>query len=135
MITMTTWGYPGQDSNWMNEGLAAYAENKCNGYTDEQIYRYLADKDMLVPMPALASSFYKQPEMIAYHQAAYIVQYLLSHYGVEKLKALWRQGFASFETVYGVPFAQVQSDLSNKARQDYPTAPAINWNTFKEGCL
>src|SRR5215207_7566358 len=89
MITMTTWGYPGVDSNWMNEGLAAYAENNCNGFTDEAIYRYLQDKDMLVPMTALTTSFYKQPEMIAYHQAAYIVQYLLSHYGVEKLKALW----------------------------------------------
>ena len=135
MITMTTWGYPGVDSNWMNEGLAAYAENNCNGFTDEAIYRYLADKDMLVPMPALTTSFYKQPEMIAYHQAAYIVQYLLSHYGVEKLKALWSQGFASFETIYGVSFDRMQTAISNKARQDYPKVPAINWDSFQEGCL
>src|SRR5215218_4855473 len=135
MISMTSWGYPGQDSNWMNEGLATYAENNCNGFTDEAIYRYLADKDMLVPMPALTTSFYKQPEMIAYHQAAYIVQYLLSHYGVEKLKALWRQGFASFETIYGVSFDRVQTAITGKARQDYPKVPAIKWDTFQEGCL
>jgi hypothetical protein len=67
LITMTTWGFPGQDSNWMNEGLAAYAENDCNGYTDEQVYRYLLEKNMLVDMTALTTSFYRQPEMIAYH--------------------------------------------------------------------
>ena len=50
MISITTWGYPGQDSNWMNEGLAALAENNCNGYNDEQIYRYLLDKNMLISM-------------------------------------------------------------------------------------
>ncbi|HET7896831.1 MAG TPA: hypothetical protein VFL47_04160, partial [Flavisolibacter sp.] len=135
MITMTTWGYPAVDSNWINEGLAAYAENNCNGFTDEAIYRYLAEKDMLVPMPALTTSFYQQPEMIAYHQAACIVQYLLSHYGIEKLKALWREGFARFERIYGVPFDRVQTAISDNVRLDYPKVPAIDWNTFQEGCL
>lgn len=26
-------------SLWMNEGLAAFSQNGCNGYNDEQIYR------------------------------------------------------------------------------------------------
>ena len=82
MISMTSWGYPVNDSIWMNEGLAAFAENNCNGYTDAQIYRYLDQHDMLIPIEDLASGFHRQPEMIAYHQAAYIVQYLLEHYGI-----------------------------------------------------
>lgn len=102
MISMTTWGYPGQDSNWMNEGLAALAANNCNGYNDEQIYRYLAEKNMLTSVDSLTASFYKQPEMIAYHQAACIVQYLLANYDVEKFKYLWKQGFASFEKIYSM---------------------------------
>ena len=135
LITMTTWGFPGQDSNWMNEGLAAYAENDCNGYTDEQVYRYLLEKNMLVDMTALTTSFYRQPEMIAYHQAAYIVQQLLSKYGIEKFKILWTQGFASFETVYGVAFEQFQNSLNKTVRQDVPNPPNIDWNGFNEGCL
>jgi hypothetical protein len=135
MITMTTWGYPGQDSNWMNEGLAAYAENNCNGYNDEQIYRYLSEKNMLIPMEALATSFYKQPEMIAYHQAAYIVQYLLNQYGVEKFTELWTQGFAQFEHIYGMRFQQAKTNMDRIAKQGYPAAPAIDWNSFQKGCL
>jgi len=135
MISMTTWGYPAHDSNWMNEGLAALAENNCNGYNDEQIYRYLFDKNMLVAMHNLTTSFYKQPEMIAYHQAAYIVQYLLSKYDVEKFKDLWIQGFAAFEKIYGVAFSQVQMEINRTAKQDYRSAPSINWDTFQGGCL
>ena len=135
MIAMTTWGFPGQDSNWMNEGLAAYAENNCNSYNDEQIYRYLSEKGMLIPMSALTTSFYRQPEMVAYHQAAYIVQYLLSSYGVEKFKDLWTQGFASFEKIYSISFGQVQRDMDKTAEKDYPIPPNIDWNSFQVGCL
>ena len=135
MISMTTWGYPGQDSNWMNEGLAALAENNCNGYNDEQIYRYLLDKDMLISTDDLTISFYKQPEMVAYHQAAYMVQYLLNKYGVEKFKDLWMQGFAAFEKIYSIPFSHVKTDINTTATRDYPSAPPINWNTFQIGCM
>lgn len=135
MISMTTWGYPGQDSNWMNEGLAALAENNCNGYNDEQIYRYLLDKDMLISTDDLTISFYKQPEMVAYHQAAYMVQYLLNKYGVEKFKDLWIQGFAAFEKIYSIPFSRVKTDINTTATRDYPSAPPINWNTFQIGCM
>src|SRR5215218_10147926 len=131
MISMTSWGYPGQDSNWMNEGLATYAENNCNGYNDEQIYRYLSEKSMLIPMAALTTSFYKQPEMIAYHQAAYIVQYLLNQYGVAKFKELWTQGFDQFERIYGMSFQQAKTNMDKIAKQDYPAAPAIDWSSFQ----
>jgi hypothetical protein len=48
---------------------------------------------------------------------------------------LWAQGFASFETVYGVSFEQFQNSLNKTVRQDLPNAPNIDWNSFKEGCL
>jgi hypothetical protein len=118
-----------------NISLAVYAENNCNGYKDEQIYRYLYQKGMLIPMSALTISFYRQPEMVAYHQAAYFVQYLLSCYGVDKFKELWLQGFASFEKIYGVAFEQVQKDMNKTAEQHYPTSPNIDWDSFQVGCL
>ena len=135
MISMTSWGYPVNDSIWMNEGLAAFAENNCNGYTNAQIYRYLDQHDMLIPIEDLASGFHRQPEMIAYHQAAYIVQYLLEHYGVEKFRKLWNQGFASFEEIYSISFRNVEMAIDKKVRQDYPNSPDINWKVFQEGCM
>ncbi len=123
-----------QTSFWMNEGIAAFAENQCNGFNDEQIYRFLSENKLLLPMDSLTAHFYLEPEMIAYHQAAYIVQYLLSNYGVEKFKDLWMQGFANFEKIYGVSFANAQENIERTAKRDYPNAPNIVWEKFKEGC-
>jgi hypothetical protein len=134
MILTASWGYPHQTSSWMNEGLAAYAENRCNGYNDEQIYRFLSDSKLSVPVESLTSDFYREPEMIAYHQAAFIAQYLLASYGPKKFNELWMQGFANFEAIYGISYARVAANIDSTAKRDYPNAPPIVWKTFSEGC-
>lgn len=135
MISMTNWGYPGKDSNWMNEGLAAFAENNCNGYNDAEIYRYLLENNMLISNENLTRDFYRQPEMIAYHQAAFITQYLLTVYGVDKFRILWTAGFSDFQKIYGTSFSNVITSINKKAKQDYRLAPDINWNNFQKGCF
>jgi hypothetical protein len=134
MISLAEWGYPDRTSLWMNEGLAAFSQNICNGYNDEQIYRYFAGSHMLLPIDSLVNQFYLEPEMIAYHQSAFLVQYLLKQYSVEKFRNLWQQGFNSFQPIYGVTFSDVVRDIDITAKRDYPTAPDIVWKKFSEGC-
>ncbi|MGB0177145.1 MAG: hypothetical protein ACPF9D_08260, partial [Owenweeksia sp.] len=76
MMSNTLWGYPPTDMYWMNEGFAALAEDNCNGYRVSEIYRYMLENDYLYPMDSLTADFYATDEMIGYHQAAYITQYL-----------------------------------------------------------
>ncbi len=134
MITLLAWGNPDPTCLWIKEGIAAFAENQCNGYNDEQIYRFFLEDKLLLSMDSLTADFYREPEMIAYHQSAFIVQYLLSNYGVEKLRDLWMQGSANFEKIYGVPFPRIEKSINIRAKQDYPNAPGIVWKTFSEGC-
>ena len=134
MIAMLKWGDPHPSSTWMNEGLAALADDNCNGFTDEQVYRFLQEKDMLIAIDSLAADFYRQPEMSAYHQSGFIVQHLIRVYGIEKLRQVWVRGFAAFEEVYGLPFQQVQASFDARAHSDFPRVPAIDWEKFKEGC-
>jgi hypothetical protein len=54
---------------------------------------------------------------------------------VAKFKELWTQGFAQFEHIYGVNFQQAQANMDKMATTHYPTAPAIDWNSFQKGCL
>ena len=79
LIAMLEWGYPHVSSVWINEGLAAYAEDNCNGYNIAQIYRYFIETDKLIHIDSLTSDFYAQSEMIGYHQSAYVVEYLLNN--------------------------------------------------------
>jgi hypothetical protein len=134
IITLSVWGYPDRTSDWIKEGIAAFAEDQCNGYNVEQIYRFFSANNMLLPTDSLAAQFYREPEMIAYHQSAYIVQYLLANYGTEKLKELWTQGIANFEHIYGVPFARVKLSIDSESKHDHPDPPPIVWKTFSEGC-
>lgn len=129
MISCNAWGFPGtkSSSTWMNEGLAIYADNDECEYTVDQIYAFLSEKKMLIPMDTLVTNFYKQREMIAYYQSGYIIQYLIKKYGIKRLKELWQSGFKDFERIYGVPYRKVESDLQDELRKRIPIAPHIVW--------
>lgn len=134
LIAMLRWDYPTETSTWMNEGLATFVGNNCNGYNVAQIYRYLMETDKLISMDLLTSDFYKQPEMIAYHQSGYIVDYLLNNYSIEQFKKLWKSGFKKFEEIYGIPYTVIKTDLKKMAVEKYPIAPEIDWEQFEKGC-
>jgi hypothetical protein len=134
LMSMLEWGYENPTSQWVNEGLGTFAGNNCNGYNVAQIYRYLMEADKLIPIELLASDFYGQSEMIGYHQAAYIVEYLLSKYSVGQLKKLWIAGFGEFEEIYGLPFSSIKGDLEKVLLEKYPKAPEIDWEQFDIGC-
>ena len=133
MITFSLWGQPTQQSYWLKEGLATYAQNSCNGFAVEQIYAYLEKKNMLIATDSLTTDFYAQPMMIVYHQTAYIVQYLIDNYGIQKFGLLYQSGIDSFAKIYGIQFKQILLDIKNQLDKKYPETPDINWNTFK--CL
>lgn len=134
MIAMEQWQYPAESSLWMNEGLATYAANNCNGLTVDRVYRYLLAQDMLIPIDSIVDKFYDNDEMIAYHQSAYIVQYLIDNYGIEKFAKLWQQGFTGFESIYNVRFNELELKMNEELIAQYPETPEIDWEIFKEGC-
>ncbi len=134
MVAMTMWGMPSQNLTWLNEGLATYANNNCSGYTVAEIYRYFLAKDKLLPMESLTANFYQTEEMIGYHQSAYLVEYLISKYGIQKIETLWTSGFSNFENIYGLPFSKMEAEINEAVVKAYPKVPAIEWEIFKEGC-
>ena len=89
---------------------------------------------MLIPIDSLTAHFYMEPEMIAYHQSAYISQYLMENFGIQKFSLLWQSGFRDFEKIYGIRFQQIQLEIKNKLNQKYPESPNIEWSVFKTGC-
>lgn len=134
MVAMETWGYTPENNLWMNEGLATFAANSCNGRTVREVHNYLLTHDMTFPMDSIAGQFYACDEMIAYHQAASIVQYLLEQYGVEKFGELWKAGFTEFERIYGISFPELEAKLNAEVLAAYPEGVALDWEVFKKGC-
>jgi hypothetical protein len=73
--------------------------------------------------------------MISYHQSAYVVEYLLTNYSIEQFKRFWSEGFESFESIYGVGFKEMKTNLDKSVIKQYPDVPNIDWESFEEGCM
>lgn len=134
MVSMVSWGPPPQNLNWLNEGLATYAPNDCCGHSVGELYRYFLENDMLIPLDSLAIQFYGFEEMVSYHQSAYIVEYIITNYGIEKLEALWKRGFTSFESIFGISTKQLTKDINASILKTYPNVPDFDWEKVKNGC-
>jgi hypothetical protein len=134
MVAVSAWGFPPNNSFWINEGLATYAANYCSGYTVEELYAFFIYKDMLFSIDSLTTDFFKNNDMIAYHQIAYIVQHLIEIYEIEKLKELWQSGINDFERIYGFTFSKLEADIKEILSDKYATPPSINWDIVGKGC-
>ncbi len=134
MVSMTAWGTPPQNNNWLNEGLATYAANNCSGFSVSEIYRFFLEEGMLLSPEQLSQNFFQSDEMIGYHQSAYIVEYLINNFGIERLETFWKQGFSSFESIYGLTFSDMISELNKELLKVHPKSPKIDWEVLGEGC-
>ncbi|MFW6272930.1 MAG: peptidase MA family metallohydrolase [bacterium] len=134
MISMSAWGKQPKSSTWMNEGLSTYAANYCSGYTVEELYRFFLSKNMLFSMDSLSSNFRKYKDMISYHQSAFIVQYLMENFSLEKFKELWQAGFQDFDKIYGFSFEKLENDIKVYLNNKYPVPQDIDWDIVGKGC-
>lgn len=134
IVSITAWGTPGAGNNWLNEGLATYSENNCSGYSVSEMYRYFLEEKMLSSLESLAYQFYQTEEMISYHQSAYVVEYLISNYGLPKFEALWKDGFSNMENIYGFTSSQLEANINKYVLEIHPKSPKIDWETLRKGC-
>ncbi|MGZ3863022.1 MAG: peptidase MA family metallohydrolase [Bacteroidia bacterium] len=133
-LSMSFWGVPSPTNLWLNEGLATYAINKCNHYSVEEVYAFLLHKNMLLPIDSLTNSFTNQPDMIAYHQSAYTVQFLIEKYGIDKLRQFWQANFSDFYKIYGTTYKIIEQEMKATIRKKYPVSLDIDWMRFEKGC-
>ena len=134
MITMYKWGTPPTSSTWMNEGLATYAGGTCFKYSLEEIYKYFIQSDKLIAMDKLSQDFYKNPDMIAYTQSAFICKFLIENYGILKFKELWKNGYEKLNEIYGFGSQTLEKNLKDYINRKYPTNISFDWEEFNKGC-
>lgn len=135
LMSCTTWGYPDQNLQWLNEGLATYAGDNCNGYTIAEIYRYMLDEGHAYSAADFDRHFYELEEMIGYHQSAYYVECLIEAHGMEKFQEFWQSNHANFDEVYGMSFEDFIKTANERVIRIVPEKPNIDWDEFMKGCF
>jgi hypothetical protein len=121
---------------WLSEGLATYADKPCSGYEMSVLAAHILKntKDS-VPLGSLATKFREYPEMIGYIQMASFVEFVIDEYGIDRLRALWDDGYAGVEKVLENDLASVEQDWHEFVLRKYPDPQVPDWPDLKEnGC-
>ena len=66
---------------------------------------------------------------------AYIVGYLIDNYGMEKFKALWKEGMEDFEKIYAISLENCLQKINDKLYKKYPDPIDFNWEEFTKDCI
>jgi hypothetical protein len=74
-------------------------------------------------------------QKIARNQSAYIVEYLLENYGIDKLKQLWNKGMNSFEGIYNIEFDNVTANIDQKLNNKYRFPIQFDYEEFEKDCI
>ncbi len=135
LISYETWGKT--NYRLLDEGGATYTDNFC--FYDNPMYAinaYYFKEKLLFPLDGLIYDFdnqAKKSDVIAYIQSAGVFKYLYEHYGVEKMKRLWVEGFENFNAIYGFSTKQLEKDWLNLIKT-IPIPKDFDINKLNEGC-
>jgi len=91
----------GNAADWINEGLAVYADDAWQGHALHAAASYLLEQRKLVPIVELLNRFDKQDELVAYPEAGSFVKFLYETYGAAVVKQTWSGGAAALQRVTG----------------------------------
>ena len=128
-------GYAAEPTDWIQEGLAVYADDPCMGYPIHLVAAYLLYTNKLVSMDSLFYQFRTLPDMVGYMQAGSVVQFILEKYGLEKFEALWRKGVTGIEELTGKSKTRLENEYLQFLRKAYPQQPTIDWEMLnRKGC-
>ena len=98
VIAMSSWGV---GPVWLNEGMAALADDQWRGSDLHTAARALLERNALVPLDRLSHDFRAIDELVSYPQAGSFAKYLHARYGVAAIRALWSEDAAEFIRIAG----------------------------------
>lgn len=143
LVSLSKWGETIDNIrlSWLTEGLAILADpdlDNCEARTFEEKYVCFSQTDRLLGAKELCypPSEYEMPKIkIAYAQSAYIVEYLIQNYGLDKIKQQWQSKMESFEEIFGLSFDELILTINNELNQKYPDPIDLDWEKFNQRTL
>ncbi len=98
VIVHNLWGRQGEKV--LSEGFAVYSDNKWHGHDLHALCNYLQHEGRLIKISELIKNFSDFSPMTTYPQSGSFIKYLYEKYGVNKLRALWRNGTGELPDIY-----------------------------------
>jgi hypothetical protein len=109
VVSGLAWGRALPGNDWLQEGLAQFADGDCAGYQNSDIALALARKHGWIAWNDVLTSFRQQADLRAYLQAASFVKYLHEQFGAAVIKRLWLEGVSEGTMVNNVPLSKIEA--------------------------
>ena len=130
-ITLDSWGTPAGPS--VVEGLATQVDGECGGYENGRMARTALDQGAMIPLEALTEDFRTQDDLIAYLQAASIIEFMVHRMGPEAVSRLWDQGLQVSPALLGTSAVSFRAEFENWLAASYDPVPATAWEAVRSG--
>jgi hypothetical protein len=109
VVSGQAWGRALPGNDWLQEGLAQFADGFCAGYQNTDIALALAERHGWIPFADVLTRFRQQGDLRAYLQAASLVKHLHERYGPAALKRLWLEGVTPETRIEGVLLTDIEA--------------------------
>ena len=132
-VTLGTWESAAGPA--VVEGLATYVEGVCGGYENGRLTRTILDMGGVIPLETLSGDFRRQSDLVAYLQAASIVEFMLERRGPEVLDLLWTQGLVTSPALLETSPESFQLEFESWLLSKYDAVPDHVWEAVRRrGC-
>lgn len=129
---------------WLSEGISVYEERQAHGNWGEQMkprYRAMILGEDLTPVSQLSAAFLKPKSPahlgFAYFESSLVVEWLVDHWGLEKMKALLADLARGVEintalATHFAPIEKLNADFAAHATElANNTGPKLDWTPAK----
>jgi hypothetical protein len=130
-VTLGTWTRPAGPA--VVEGLATYVDGRCGGYENGRVVRTILDQGLLIPMGTLAGDFRQQNDLIAYLQAASMIEFTVDREGPEAVAILWDQGLPASPALLQISADDFTAEFEIWLTSKYAPVPSASWESIRAG--
>lgn len=135
VISRNTWREPGEPTAATLEGFATFVDGYCGGYEIGRAVRTVLERDSLLDWEPLLGAFRAQDDLIAYLQAASLVEFVDSQGIEEGLPELWSGGLGAAPGLLGVSRSELESAWLEWLKASYAPIPDQAWQRIRsDGC-
>jgi hypothetical protein len=135
VISRNAWGEAGEPSDATLEGFAVFVDGDCGGYEVGRVVRTMLEKDLLLDWEPLLRAFRAQDDLIAYLQAASLVEFVDSQAVESGLRSLWSGGLGAAPDLLGVSRVELEDRWLEWLRASYAPIPDRAWERIRsDGC-
>ena len=134
VVTLGTWPDPAGPA--VVEGMATYVDGFCGGYENGRVARTIHDTGTGVALETLAEDFRIQDDLVAYLQAASLIEFAVKRAGPGAIHTLWESGLPALPELPGISFdGEFELQFEDWLTRTYDPIPADSWRAIREyGC-